>query len=57
MCLNTLMRMRRIIMVDVSDFETWDDYVRYREINGYTEEELDCMYEMEQEEIYESDLN
>ena len=49
--------MRRVIMVDVSDFESFDDYVRYREINGYTEEELDCMYESLQEEIYESDLN
>ena len=49
--------MRRIIMVDVSDFENFDDYVRYREINGYTEEELDCMYESLQEEIYESDFN
>jgi hypothetical protein len=43
-------------MVSTSDFETWDDYVRYREINGYTEHELDCMYEMRQEDIeYEFD--
>ena len=38
------------MMVSISDFETFEDYVRYREINGYTEHELDCMYEMEQEE-------
>ena len=38
------------MMVSISDFETFEDYVRYREINGYTEHELDCMYEMEHEE-------
>lgn len=41
--------MRRMVMetmVSTSDFETWDDYVRYRELNGYTEHELDCMYDM-----------
>lgn len=27
-------------MVSISDFETWEDYVRYRETNGYTDEEL-----------------
>ena len=42
--------MREKMMVSISDFETFEDYVRYREINGYTEHELDCMYEMEQEE-------
>jgi hypothetical protein len=40
-----------VYSMSINDFETWDDYVRYREINGYTEHELDCMYEMEQEDI------
>ena len=44
------------MMVSISDFKTWDDYVRYREISGYTEHELDCMHEMEQEDVeYEFD--
>ena len=38
-------------MVSTSDFETWDDYVRYREINGYTEHELDCMHHMTEEDL------
>ena len=38
-------------MVSISDFETWDDYVRYRELNGYSEHELDCMFDMIEEEI------
>ena len=37
-------------MVSINDFETFEDYVRYRETYGYTEHELDCMYEMKQEE-------
>ena len=40
-----------VYSMSINDFETWDDYVRYREINGYTEHELDCMYETEQEDI------
>jgi len=38
--------MRRIIMVSINDFETFEDYVRYRETYGYTEHELDCMNEI-----------
>ena len=38
-------------MVSISDFETWDEYVRYREINGYTEHELDCMHHMTEGEL------
>ena len=41
----------RLMMVSISDFETWDEYVRYREINGYTEHELDCMHHMTEEEL------
>ena len=48
------MRMKGLMMetmVSISDFETWDDYVRYRELNGYSEHELDCMFDMIEEEI------
>ena len=44
-------------MVSTSDFETWDDYVRYREINGYTEHELDCMYDMAEGEYGFDEFN
>ena len=33
-------------MVSINDFETFEDYVRYRETHGYTEHELDCMNEI-----------
>ena len=30
-----------VYFMSIDDFDTFEDYVRYREINGYTDEEMD----------------
>jgi len=40
--------------MSINDFDTFDDYIRYRETYGYTEQEMDKLLAiLEREEVFQ----
>lgn len=40
--------------MSINDFDTFEDYVRYRETHGYTEQEMDKLLAiLEREEVFQ----
>ena len=47
-----------VCLMSINDFDTFEDYVRYRETYGYTEQEMDKLLAiLEQESVDHSDYD